>query len=447
MALLDKNSVNSNGFDADVLVVGAGPTGLTLAAALLARGVRALVVDRLAEGANTSRAAVIHARTLEVLEPLGVVSALLARGLKAERFTIRDRDHVLMPIGFAQLPTRYPYTLMLSQAETESVLHARLQELGGGVLRPRTLSGLTQDATGATATLDDGTTLRARFVVGADGMHSRVRECAQIPFSGGRYGESFVLADTRLEGGVPSDEVVLYFSPAGMVVVAPLPGGRHRIVATVDEAPEHPSAAFVQALLDARGPARERARVLEVVWGSRFRVHHRVADRYRAGRILLAGDAAHVHSPAGGQGMNAGILDAMCLAGALVSALAGDLAALDAYAAERRPVARRIVGFADGLTRVASVPRLLRPLRNGVIWALSRLPGVRRRLAWQLSGLSYRHAEERADTLPDACTTPKRRPATCAAVAPTGPSTRSLPINTRTSASRRQAGTAANISR
>ena len=110
--------------------------------------------------------------------------------------------------------------------------------------------------------------------------------------------------------------MILYFSPAGMVVVAPLPDGVHRIVATVDEAPEQPGAAYVQALLDARGPERERAVVHEVLWGSRFRVHHRVADVYRAGRVLLAGDAAHVHSPAGGQGMNAGILDAMSLADA-----------------------------------------------------------------------------------------------------------------------------------
>ena len=131
-----------------------------------------------------------------------------------------------------------------------------------------------------------------------------------------------MLADVRLGGGVPEAEVILYFSPAGMVVVAPLPGGLHRIVATVDEAPENPSAAYVQSLLDARGPERERAVVQEVLWGSRFRVHHRVADVYRSGRVLLVGDAAHVHSPAGGQGMNAGILDAISLADALKKALA-----------------------------------------------------------------------------------------------------------------------------
>ena len=384
------HETHPSGFDADVLVVGAGPSGLTLAAALAARGVRTINIDRQAEGANTSRAAVVHARTLEVLEPLDVARRLVARGIQARRFTIRDRDRVLMPIGFEDLPTRYPYTLMVSQAETESVLLERLVELGGHILRPRQLHDLHQDADGATATLDDGRQLRARYVVGADGMHSTVRGLAGIGFTGDSYGESFVLADVRLTGGVPSDEVILYFSPAGMVVVAPLPGGQHRIVATVDDAPEQPDSAYVQALLDMRGPKAERAVVQEVSWGSRFRVHHRLADVYRAGRVLLAGDAAHVHSPAGGQGMNAGILDAMALADALQQAIAGNAAALDAYEAVRRPIAQQIVTLADRLTRMASVRPRWRVLRNVVLSALSHLPPLRRQLAWRLSGLVYR---------------------------------------------------------
>jgi 2-polyprenyl-6-methoxyphenol hydroxylase-like FAD-dependent oxidoreductase len=376
--------------DTDVLIVGAGPAGLTLATALAARRVRSTVIDRQAEGANTSRAAVVHARTLEVLERLGVAQALVDRGLKARRFTIRDRDRVLVPIGFDALPTRYPYTLMVSQAVTESVLLDRLGELGGQVLRPRSLVGLTQDAEHATATLDDGSRVRARYVVGADGMHSTVRESAGIPFTGDSYAESFVLADVVLHGGVPHDEVILYFSPAGMVVVAPLPDGVHRIVATVDEAPEHPDAAYVQQLLDARGPQQQRAVVDRVLWGSRFRVHHRLADAYRCGRLVLAGDAAHVHSPAGGQGMNVGILDAMSLAEALVKALAGDPAALDAYGAERRPVAQQVVLLADRLTRLATVRPGWRVLRNLMLSTLARLPRFRRQLAWRLSGLVYR---------------------------------------------------------
>ena len=216
-------------------------------------------------------------------------------------------------------------------------------------------------------------------------------ERAGIPFSGGRYDESFVLADVRMAGGVPADEVILYFSPAGLVVVAPLPGGLHRIVATADDAPEQPSAAYVQALLDARGPKSDRAIVREVIWGSRFRVHHRVADAFRAGRVLLAGDAAHVHSPAGGQGMNIGILDALSLADALTTALqAGQESALDAYGDTRRPVAKQVVALADGLTRLATVRPGLRQVRNLLLGGLAHVPQFRRRLAWQLSGLVYR---------------------------------------------------------
>ena len=380
----------NNAFDTDVLIVGAGPTGLTLANALALHGVPVVLIDRLREGHNTSRAAVVHARTLEVLEPLGVTAALVQRGLRAGRFTVRDRDQVLVPIAFDALPTRYPYTLMVSQAVTEQVLLERFTQLGGRVLRPRALLGLAQDAHGAIAELDDGSLLRARYVVGCDGMHSVVRERAGIAFSGGSYGESFLLADVRLHGAAPRDEVVLFFSPGGMLVLAPLPDGVHRIVAPVDTAPEHPSVADVQALLDARAPRHDRVQVAEVLWGSRFRVHHRVADSYRVGRVLLAGDAAHVHSPAGGQGMNVGMLDAMALATALTRALAGDDGALDTYGAERRPVAQQVVAFADVLTRLATVRPALRGLRNALLRALSRLPAFRGRLAWRLSGLAYR---------------------------------------------------------
>ena len=179
-----------------------------------------------------------------------------------------------------------------------------------------------------------------------------------------------------------------------MVVVAPLPGGVHRIVATVDDAPERPDVAYVQALLDARGPrARARRACHEVVWGSRFRVHHRVADVYRAGRVLLAGDAAHVHSPAGGQGMNAGILDAMTLADALDRALAATQSALDAYGAERRPIAQQVVALADRLTRLATVRPGMRALRNLVLRAVA-LAGVspQPRVAAVGAGLSLTRA-------------------------------------------------------
>jgi 2-polyprenyl-6-methoxyphenol hydroxylase-like FAD-dependent oxidoreductase len=375
----------------DVLIIGAGPTGLALAVGMARSGHDVTVVDAQAEGDNTSRAAVVHARTLEVLEPYGIPERLVPRGIQAPLFTVRDRDKVLVPVSFDKLPTAYPYTLMVSQAVTETVLLERLTELGGRVLRPHKLVEVGQDQNEVTATFDNGEQIRARYLVGADGMHSTVRDHAGIGFSGAEYGESFSLADVHLDGGAPDDEVALYFSPAGLVVVAPLPGGTHRIVATVAQAPADPDAAFVQQLLDTRGPQAHRLIVKDVVWGSRFRIHHRVADTYRAGRILLAGDAAHVHSPAGGQGMNAGINDAVALADTLRKVLGGDSPdLLDQYTAVRRPAAQQVVALADRLTRLATMNRRVRPVRNLVLSLLGKNPVFRRRLAWRLSGLIYR---------------------------------------------------------
>jgi 2-polyprenyl-6-methoxyphenol hydroxylase-like FAD-dependent oxidoreductase len=378
-------------YDTDVLVVGAGPTGLALAASLVNRGVATTVVDRKAADANTSRAAVVNARSLEVLESLDVARRLVKEGIQAPVFTIRDRQRTLIEIDFSGLPTAYPYSLMVPQSTTEKLLLDRLVELGGTVIRPKTLASLAQDSDGVTATFDDGDVIRARYLVGADGMHSIVREHAGIGFEGGRYEESFVLADVWLSGEVPADEVLLFWATAGLTVVAPLPDGSYRVVAPVVDAPEEPSAEFVQRLLDERGLGAGRMVVEDVVWGSRFRIHHRVADTYRAGRLLLAGDAAHVHSPAGGQGMNLGIQDAVELSEALAGVLdGGPPSLLDEYSAARRPIARGVVALTDRLTRLATMPRMARPIRNLAIGLAGRFPFVQRALAMRLSGLVYR---------------------------------------------------------
>src|SRR5215207_9065785 len=153
-------------------------------------------------------------------------------------------------------------------------------------------------------------------------MNSTIRDLAGLGHDGnGALSLSFTLADVRVEGGLPSDEVLLFFSSPGMLVVAPLPDGSFRLVAEVDDAPEQPDVAYAQQLLSTRGPRRAMVRVTEVIWGSRFRIREQVADEYRAGRVLLAGDAAHTHSPAGGQGMNLGLRDAVTLGDALSVAL------------------------------------------------------------------------------------------------------------------------------
>jgi len=373
----------------DVLIVGAGPTGLTLAAFLLVEGIDVTLVDRQTEGANTSRAAGVNARTMEVLEGIDVTRRLVKEGIEAPLFTIRDGAKVLLPIDFSGLETQYPFTLLVPQFITERLLLDRVRELGGDVIRPKVLATITQDADGVTATFDDGDVVRARYVVGADGMHSTVREQAGIGFTGGSDEHSFVLADARLIGDAPTDDVRLFWSGEGLTVVAPLPNGTFRIVAPVDDAPEDPSVAFVQDLLDTRGPGG--ITVTEVTWGSRFRIHHRVADTYRAGRILLAGDAAHVHSPAGGQGMNLGIQDAVALADALTAVLGGGPdSLLDDYSATRRPISRHVVELTDRLTRLATLPRPLRPVRNVFLGIAGRIPMARRALAARLSGLVYR---------------------------------------------------------
>jgi 2-polyprenyl-6-methoxyphenol hydroxylase-like FAD-dependent oxidoreductase len=201
---------------------------------------------------------------------------------------------------------------------------------------------------------------------------------------------SFSLIDVRAEG-LPAEEVSLSFATAGLLVIAPLPDGSFRLVASVDAAPEHPDLAYAQQLLTARGPKKNSPKVTEVIWGSRFRIHERVAETYRAGRVLLAGDAAHTHSPAGGQGMNLGLRDAVALADALSTALSeADETGLDAYSKNSRAEALRVVALAHRLTRLANLPRPVRPLRNAVLGFAGKLARTQDSLAKQLAGFPDR---------------------------------------------------------
>lgn len=375
---------------AEVVVVGAGPVGLAVAVGLRLHGHDVVVVDQQAAGANTSRACVIHPRTLEVLEQLGITKRLVDLGLELEDFAIRAGDRRLIPVGFADLPTEYPFVTMIPQPVTEQVLLERLEELGGSVLRPYAATGLTQTADGAEVTLDSGDVIKARYVVAADGMNSTIRELAGLRMPGNTLQISCSLVDVRVDGGLPVDEVALYFASAGLLVVAPLPDGSFRLVAEMPDAPEHPDLAYAQRLLADRGPRKAHPKVTEVVWGSRFRIHERVADKYRAGRVLLAGDAAHTHSPAGGQGMNLGLRDAVTLADALSTALAGNEAGLDAYAENSREEAVRVIGLAHRLTRLANVPRAIRPVRNAVLTLVGRVSKTQNGLAKQLAGFPER---------------------------------------------------------
>lgn len=379
-----------------ILIVGAGPTGLALAITLQQAGVDHVIIDKLEAGLNTSRAAVIHAHTIEMLQPLGVVDELERRGLQLQHFSVRDGDRALLRLQFDRLPTRFNHILMIPQDETEAVLADQLATLGGSVHRGVSALSVQHTGSGYDVRLDtpDGErTVHADYVVGGDGMHSVVRESAGIGFDGDSYADSFVLADVTMNWKADRDEVAFYLSEEGPVVVAPLPHGRFRVVATVADAPEKPDAALIETIMNERGPKRQRIRVGEVFWSSRFRLHHRVASSYRAGNIFLMGDAAHVHSPAGGQGMNTGMVDAVVLGRLLVGVLkrGRPMSDLDCYEALRRPAALEVVAMADRLTRVALVRSAWgKMLRAMVFCVLNLSSGFKRRIQLSLSGLDRR---------------------------------------------------------
>lgn len=384
----------------DVLIVGAGPTGLALAISLAQAGVDHLLIDKLDAGQNTSRAAVIHAHTLEALDDLGVAQPLAEAGLRLQYFSLRDRDRTLVRLRFDALPSEFSYLLMITQDVTESILAQRLEALGGHIYRGCAATSIETHRDSVRVWGQCGETQRAidaRYVVGADGMHSIVRKTANIPFEGDQYEHSFVLADVDMDWPLGRDEVMLFFTPTGPLVIAPLPSGRFRIVTAMENAPAQPNVADIQAIIDAHGPTAKRAHVRDVAWGSRFRIHHRLGRHYRSGRLLIMGDAAHVHSPAGGQGMNTGLVDATVLGRLLTAVVSGKKPAhvLDQYERLRRPAAAKVLEIAGGLTDMAMAKGgFARAARDARLRVVDHVPALNRKLVMNMSGLSRRASAE-----------------------------------------------------
>ncbi|MFJ9517626.1 FAD-dependent monooxygenase [Kitasatospora sp. NPDC101801] len=342
----------------DVLIVGAGPTGLLAACELLRRGIRVRIVDRASEPSPFPKALLVWPRSLDLFEDLGVLPQLREAGLQINAFSYySDREH-LSTFGFPQSLA----PLCLPQNETERVLRERLHELGGKIEREVRLltfdaldySGRIDATDGVTAVLEhsDGTVERTRasFVIGADGAGSAVRAQLGTGFAGSTYETAFALVDAEIEGFLPPDRALYYQSPAGALVIVALPNGVFRFFSSLAPG-EEVSVARMQEIVDERGP--KGVRIGTPIWESVFRVHARHADYFQLGRVFIAGDAAHVHSPAGGQGLNTGLQDAHNLAwkiAAVVNGQAPSELLLD-YGAERAAVAERVVRDTDIQTR------------------------------------------------------------------------------------------------
>lgn len=382
--------------------------GLTLACALAAQKVEVRVVDRAARPATTSRANILHARGVEVLARLDALGDLPERSLAPLGMTMHVGDRPLATVRFAPLRGQSTQALFVSQADVEEQLRRRLGALGVEVEWNRPLDGLEVHEHGVTAHLD-GTRLHADWVVGCDGAHSTVRDLAAIDFPGVSVGERFLLADVHVDWDRSRDVSAGWFHRDGILMAMPMPspgqtrretGTLWRLMAEVTAAPGEPHLTQQQILdrFEQLVPHRsgQHARLGEAVWTSVFRIHRRLAADYRRGRVLLAGDAAHVHSPIGGQGMNTGIGDAENLAWKLALVVHGraDARLLDTYTAERRPLATWILNATTANTRILLGETLpARLLRDRIMLPLLNLPAMQRaatRSASQLD-VTYRN--------------------------------------------------------
>jgi 2-polyprenyl-6-methoxyphenol hydroxylase-like FAD-dependent oxidoreductase len=358
---MPETAITENGMPGtQVLIAGAGPTGLVLALALLHRGIRPRIVDQAAGPGQASRAMVVQARTLELYRPLGLAEEVIARGIKVEALHLRGSGTEVARVSLRDLGaglSPYPFALSYPQDDHERFLVERLAAAGIKVEWNTELTGFTEDAAGIRATLrHDGTETEgvAAYLCGCDGAHSRVRQALGLGFPGGTYGQLFYVADVRIDGPFQPD-LCINLAARGFALMLPVRSrGMNRLIGVVPAAlGDRPGLTFEDIRADAE--ALLGVRVEQLNWFSTYHVHHRVAAAFRQGRAFLAGDAGHIHSPAGGQGMNTGIGDAVNLAWKLGDVLRGraDPAILDTYATERIGFARSLVETTDRVFRGA----------------------------------------------------------------------------------------------
>ncbi|MFF1381398.1 FAD-dependent monooxygenase [Streptomyces sp. NPDC058308] len=377
---------------ATVVVVGAGPTGLLLAGDLAEAGVPVTLVEKRKRGiSNLSRAMVLHARTLEQLDARGLADELEAKGEPLGALRLFER----LSLDLTQLPSRFPHVLVIGQYEVERALERRAVAAGVRFSYESEVAGLTQDADGVTLELrgpgGESGTLRAAYAVGADGLRSGVREAVGLPFPGRSVIRSLVLADVRL---AEQPESLLAVSAVGdtFAFLAPFGDGYHRVIGwdRRRDVPDSEPLDLAEVKDIVRRALGRDFGMHDARWMSRFHSDERQAPAYRVGRVFLAGDAAHVHSPAGGQGMNTGLQDAANLSWKLAAAVNGRAAQglLDTYEAERHPVGKAALRSSGGLVRLAMAKRpWTRAARAAVAAVVNRVPAARAKALGQVTGV------------------------------------------------------------
>jgi 2-polyprenyl-6-methoxyphenol hydroxylase-like FAD-dependent oxidoreductase len=378
--------------NADVLVVGAGPTGLMLACELATAGVHVRLLERRAEHSNLTRAFAVHARTLELLDARGLADDLVPRGVPVR--SIAPVPGLTVDLG--ELPTRYPMILITPQSGTEHLLEERAAILGVEIVRGAEVTSLQQDGSHVVVETAGGQTYRASYLVGCDGAHSVIRDLTGVGFAGKQYQTHIMLADVRMPDP-PAEAMFARNNDDGVVIVVPFGDGWFRAIAwdlTRSDVPLSEPLPLDEIRDTFRRIAGTDFSMSEMRWSTRFLSERRQAERYRVGRVFLAGDAAHIHTPIGGQGMNTGIQDAMNLGWKLAAAVHGWAPSwlLDSYSAERHPVGAKMLAMTDALHQVVLANATWqRRLREVVTRSVMRFGPPRRLFLGRMTGLGWHY--------------------------------------------------------
>jgi 2-polyprenyl-6-methoxyphenol hydroxylase-like FAD-dependent oxidoreductase len=374
----------------DVLISGAGPTGLMLACLLAREGISFRIFDRAEGRAKESRALGVWPKSMELFQSIGLIDRVMREGRSVHCASIYLNGRNLANINFSGIgrdDTPFPYIFMLAQSASEGILEAALNDAGVRVEWRTTLRGFNIDGGKIKAQLkQDGggeEAVETRYLVGCDGASSEVRKLLNLRFKGGTYDAEFMLADARVAWDLPQDRVQIFLSNRGIGMFFPMKGGEVARVITLnedrkpeDQPQQQPPLALPEIEKNFKDAVKHELTIENATWLSRYRVHHRSVERMRVGPVFLAGDAAHIHSPAGGQGMNTGLQDAGNLAWKVAAVIKGkapeDL--LDTYNTERWPVGQKILHFSDRIFSVAiSFGAFLSALRNLAMLAMAKV--------------------------------------------------------------------------